>query len=365
MKSEATSIVISFALVFALHMPQTLAADTGGDSISEEDRDLAKALMSEAIRLQREKKLSLALDMMAAAHRLAPNRRSACISAVMASNLERNVEAAERYKDCIERAIAIGLKTSNPSFWKVILGDNEIVRSRISVLRLSADPLVQVSVDGRVVGFASEHRELFLEPNTMHTITGDNGMGMHARAEVKMNAGERRDLFLRVEGEPQSEESPTKSVVQQAMMAEAEKPMPTPVAQMHAEPKDGGKWITAALGGGAAVGLVATAISAALAWNTGSIADAQLERARRDNLDCDHDQDPRCLEANSLNRSATMFTGLSVGFGALSTLLGGTAIVLHVISPSSPSGSAQTLPKTRHASKPAQGFLGLRWSASF
>lgn len=361
---EATSIVISFALVFALHMPQALAADTGGDSSSEEDRDLAKALMSEAIRLQREKKLSLALDVMAAAHRLAPRMGSACISAVMASKLERNVEAAERYKDCIERAIAIGLKTSNPSFWRVIMGDNEIVRSRISVLRLSAAPLVQVSVDGRVVGFASEHRELFLEPNTMHTITGDNGMGMHARAEVKMNAGERRDLFLRAEEEP--EESPTKSVVQQAVMAEAEKPMPTPVAQVHAAPQDGGKWITAALGGGAAVGLVATAISAALAWNTGSIADAQLERARRDNFDCDHDQDPRCLEANSLNRSATLFTGLAVGFGALSTLLGGTAIVLHVISPSSPSGAAQTVPKTRHASnQPAQSFLGLRWSASF
>ncbi len=362
---EATSIVISFALVFALHMPQALAADTGGDSISEEDRDLAKALMSEAIRLQREKKLSLALDVMAAAHRLAPRMGSACIAAVMASKLERNVEAAERYKDCIERAIAIGLKTSNPSFWRVILGDNEIVRSRISVLRLSAAPLVQVSVDGRVVGFASEHRELFLEPNTMHTITGDNGMGMHARAEVKMNAGERRDLFLRAEEEP--EESPTKSVVQQAVMAEAEKPMPTPLAQMHAAPQDGGKWITAALGGGAAVGLVATAMSAMLAWNTKSIANAETERVLSEkSINCETKQVLQCSQANSLNRSATLFTGLAVGFGTLSTLLGGTAIVLHVISPSSPSGAAQTVPKTRHASsQPAQSFLGLRWSASF
>lgn len=247
------------------------------------------------------------------------------------------------------------------------MGDNEIVRSRISVLRLSADPLVQVSVDGRVVGFASEYRELFLEPNTMHTITGDNGMGMHARAEVKMNAGERRDLFLRAEGEPQNEESPTKSVVQQAVMAEAEKPMPTPVAQMHAAPQDGGKWITAALGGGAAVGLVATAMSAMLAWNTKSIANAETERVLSEkSINCETKQVLQCSQANSLNRSATLFTGLTMGFGALSTLLGGTAIVLQVISPSSPSGAAQTVPKTRHASnQPAQSFLGLRWSASF
>lgn len=330
-------IALFFSVFASLSIVPKARADPSAEKGGLDSPETRAKVLEEAMeQFVRGKQYDKAFDAASAAHRLVPTFRMACVSASLAQKLQYDVEAAERFSECIRRAVAAGYKQWNPAHWEVIQADFEAAMNRVGVMRVKAPPLTRVTIDDKDEGFAENSRDIFLEAKISHKVVATSVLGAVHEENVRLDRGEHRDLFLTFE-------IPAPAPEPETTVPAAPRSKPAPAAPAPLQAKENALpsafWI--ALGASLAFG-GAAAFTGGKASTLAEIADADFNRIPGySEHHCKGRSDEPCVRAQERATSATVFTGITLGLSGLALLSGGTAFGLYLTRDSTPASHPQ------------------------